>query len=177
MNKRSQLRPTRRSAFAVLILAGIGFVTAWWFGLVSVPSQWGAPPLPDGERLRQDLASEGWSFQPVNLEGTAPEDRPLPPITRFQAIGLARQQLGSFDWRRGLTGTAANAGTLKSLEVDGVAASPAFAQPRLVWIVTFAGLEMESSGPPGSAHVSSNEWDVVLDAYSGEYLFGLNWTR
>ena len=164
-------------ALAGLLIALVGAVAAWWLGLFSVPSQLGAPVLPDGDRLRQDLTAQGWLFQPVEVEEGSLSAVQSQPINRFQAIVWARQELGSFDWRRGLTGTTANLGYLQSKPDSAGSPNSSFMQPRLVWIVTFAGLEMESSGPPGSLHSRSNEWDVVLDAYSGDYLVGFNWAR
>ncbi|HQA29680.1 MAG TPA: hypothetical protein PLA02_10755 [Brevefilum fermentans] len=38
---------------------------------------------------------------------------------------------------------------------------------RLVWLVTFHGVDSVSSGPPGSTHRVSHELTVAVDAYSG----------
>jgi hypothetical protein len=42
----------------------------------------------------------------------------------------------------------------------------------LVWIISYEGLEIPSSGPPNSEHHIAHEYNVVIDATTGAYIMG-----
>ena len=44
---------------------------------------------------------------------------------------------------------------------------------RLVWLVTFHGVDSTSSGPPGSTHRVSHELTVAVDAYQGNAIVSM----
>ncbi len=45
-----------------------------------------------------------------------------------------------------------------------------YADMGLVWVVSFQGVKVESAGPPGGQPRSSSEWNVVINARTGDYI-------
>jgi hypothetical protein len=62
--------------------------------------------------------------------------------------------------------------TLEEMFARGEKVDPTLLSHPLVWIVSFQGLELPSSGPPGSTHRFAHEYNVVIDAMTGNYLMG-----
>jgi hypothetical protein len=62
--------------------------------------------------------------------------------------------------------------TLEQMAARGEKVDPTLLSHPLVWIVSFQGLELPSSGPPGSTHRVAHEYNVVIDAITGDYLMG-----
>lgn len=55
---------------------------------------------------------------------------------------------------------------------NGEKVDPSLSNGHLVWIVSFQGIETVSSGPPGSDHHIAHEYNVVIDATTGEFIIG-----
>ena len=53
---------------------------------------------------------------------------------------------------------------------DNLVTSSDLAEGKLVWVVTFFGVETASSGPPGAPRYISNEYHVIINAITGEYI-------
>ncbi len=65
-----------------------------------------------------------------------------------------------------------NAPTLEEMSARGEKVDPTLLSRPLVWIISFEGLELPSSGPPGSIHRFAHEYNVVIDAMTGNYVMG-----
>ena len=166
---------------ALTFLVGIGGCLGYAFagGLFSGP---GHPKLPDGRVLQQDLASQGWVFEPVDAARLHARGITQPVLTKNQAIDQVYKHSPMLAQATDVFGVTANLGRLsmpsqqKSAQA-GVAVDPTFLQPRLVWIVTLGGLSSQSAGPPELTPAVSNELDVVIDANIGDQLMSFVWTR
>lgn len=72
------------------------------------------------------------------------------------------------------TSVIAELGYLNSpnLAQEGNTVDQNLAGDRLVWIVSFQGIETISSGTPGSRHHVAHEYNVVIDAATGQFVMG-----
>ena len=61
---------------------------------------------------------------------------------------------------------------LEKNAANGEKVDPTLLAHPLVWIISFDGLEIPSSGPPGSEHHIAHEYNVVIDATTGAYIMG-----
>jgi hypothetical protein len=62
--------------------------------------------------------------------------------------------------------------TLEELAATGEKVNSDLLTHPLVWIISYEGVEMPASGPPDSEHAIAHEYNVVIDAITGEYLMG-----
>jgi hypothetical protein len=112
-------------------------------------------PLPTLAVTQENLQFYDFQFTPLS-----PNDSRLEKsISQDQAVSAALQ----FEAR-------GNQATFVTTQVgfsDG-ATLPDLANERLVWLVTFHGVDSLSSGPPESTHQVSHELTVVVDAHTGE---------
>ena len=160
----------------LVILAGIGWFLGHAYANKLTPAL-AQSNLPDGNVLKQDLAKENWTFEPVD-----PATITQTIISRDQAIDAANKQFPNLQYTKSLIGITANLGRLGNLLLRssaqaGEKVDPTFLNPRLVWIVTYVGVYSQSVGSPNGPHATSNEFDVVLDATTGEQLMTFVWTR
>jgi hypothetical protein len=61
---------------------------------------------------------------------------------------------------------------LEKASADGEKVDPTLLAHPLVWIISYEGLEIPSSGPPNSEHHIAHEYNVVIDATTGAYIMG-----
>jgi len=78
---------------------------------------------------------------------------------------------------KGATSVFAELGYLSDPGLDAAALNGEKVDPKLlahplVWIISYEGLEIPSSGPPGSKHAIAHEYNVVIDAATGAYVMG-----
>lgn len=165
----------------VSVLFGVGLILGrnYASNLLTVLAQ---PAMPDAKQLQEDLAKENWTFNPVDPSHPETSGVTERILSRDEAIDAARKQLENSQPIPGITGVGASLGQLsKSLLSQsaqlGEKVDSTFTNPRLVWIVTFAGLRSRSAGPPDMAPKEANELNVVIDAVTGEYLMSFVWTR
>jgi hypothetical protein len=116
-----------------------------------------------------DISQSGLVFVPAN-----PSDIVQAILSKKDAIAKAQESEGSV---KGATSIIAEPGYLSSPDLETAAASGEKVDPRLlghplVWIISFEGLEIPSSGPPGSEHKIAHEYNVVIDATTGAYVMG-----
>ena len=138
--------------------------------------------LPDGNGLKQGLAKENWTFEPLDPAKLNATGMPQPILSREQAIDMANKQVPDLQNSKGLIGITSNLGRLSNpiLQANaqaGEKVDPTFLSPRLVWIVTYSGVASQSAGGPNNPQATSNEFDVVLDATTGEQLMSFVWRR
>ena len=175
----------KKTVLTLIAILGILFGVGWLLGhdyadkMILARAQ---ANLPDGKILQQDLAKENWTFAPIDPTKLQAYGITQPILTREQAIEMAYKQAPSLQKAKSISGITANLGKLSNSDLQasaqvGEKVDPAFLNPRLVWIVTFAGLDSQSAGPPGFALATSNEFDVVIDAITGEQLMSFVWTR
>ena len=163
------------------IILGIGWLLGRAYAGKLIPA-YAQSQLPDGNVLKQDLAKENWTFEPLDPAKLNASGITQTILTRDQAIDIANKQYPDLQNTKGLIGITANVGRLsnpllQSNAQAGEKVDPTFLNPRLVWIVTYAGVYSQSAGGPNSPHATSNEFDVVLDATTGEQLMAFVWTR
>jgi hypothetical protein len=112
-------------------------------------------PLPQLSVTPENLQFYDFQFTPLNpndsrLEKVISQDQAVSAALQFEARGqkatFVTTQVGFSD-----------GATLLDL-----------ANERLVWLVTFHGVDSPSSGPPESTHQVSHELTVVVDAHTGE---------
>ena len=82
-------------------------------------------------------------------------------ITREQAVSAGLKE------EPGLTSATSYSTRLGVLTGANI---PALAQGRLVWMITYQGIEDISSGPPEAERHVSHEYTVVIDAKTGKYV-------
>jgi hypothetical protein len=118
----------------------------------------------------QGLESQlGLVFVPAN-----PSDIFQKILSKKDAIAKAQESEASV---KGATSIIAELGYLSSPNLEIVAArgekvDPTLLAHPLVWIISYQGLEIPSSGPPGSEHYIAHEYNVVIDATTGAYVMG-----
>ncbi len=59
---------------------------------------------------------------------------------------------------------------LEKNAANGENVDPALLAHPLVWIISYEGVEIPSSGPPDAEHSIAHEYNVVIDATTGEYI-------
>lgn len=158
------------------ILVGIGWLLGHAYANKLTPAL-AQSNLPDGNVLKQDLAKENWIFEPVD-----PAKITQTILSKDQAIDIANKQFPNLQDAKGLIGITANLGQLsnpllQSSAKAGEKVDPAFLNPRLVWIVTYVGVSSQSVGSPNGPQATSNEFDIVVEATTGEQLMTFVWTR
>jgi len=162
-----------------LLTIAVGFIVGRAIAGTSTPAQ-AQPNPPDSSILTQDLAQEGWLFNPVST-GSSPQPG-VALLTKDQAIAKANNIFPDFQKSPDLTGISANIGELSNSRMQqsaqrGEKVNNTFLKPKLVWIVSYEGIKMPSAGPAGSNISMSTEMNVVIDAVSGDYLMDYVWTR
>jgi hypothetical protein len=175
----------KKTAFILIGILGIIVGLGWLLGQAYVHNLMLADAqsrLPDGNILKQGLAKENWTFEPVDPAKLNASGMPQPILSREQAIDMANKQVPDLQNSKGLIGITANLGRLSNplLQANaqaGEKVDPTFLHPRLVWIVTYAGVASQSAGGPNNPQATSNEFDVVLDATTGEQLMSFVWRR
>ena len=121
-----------------------------------VPTQWITPAF-EMIATPQNLQALGMTFVPV--DPTDPQATGT--ITKEHAVSAAlKEQPGLIH----ATYYSARFGWLTSTTI------PILAVKRLVWMVTYQGIETSSSGPPGVKHYVSHEHTMVMDAHDGHYI-------
>lgn len=117
-------------------------------------------PLPTLAVTQQNLQFYDFQFTPLS-----PNDSRLEKaISQGQAVSAALQ----FD----AMGKMATFVTTQVGFSDGELLSD-LPHDRLVWLVTFHGMDLQSSGPPGSTHRVSHELTVAIDAFTGERIVSM----
>ena len=134
--------------------------------LMTAQPQETAQSIIDIQGLESQL---GLVFVPAN-----PSDIVQAILSKKDAIAKAQEAEGSV---KGATSIIAELGYLSSPDLETAAASGEKVDPTLlghplVWIISFEGLEIPSSGPPGSEHHIAHEYNVVIDATTGAYVMG-----
>jgi hypothetical protein len=95
-------------------------------------------------------------------------------LSKKDAIAKAQESGGPF---KGATNISAELGYLSSPNLEtaaarGVKVDPTLLAHPLVWIISYEGVEISSSGPPGNEHRIAHEYNVVIDATTGAYVMG-----
>jgi hypothetical protein len=163
------------------IIFGIGWLLGHAYSSKIIPAH-AQSNLPDGNILKQDLAKENWTFEPVDPSNLNASGITQTILTSDKVIGIANSQFPDLQGTKSLIGITANLGKLSNQQLQssaqaGEKVDPTFLNPRLVWIVTYVGVNSQSVGSPNGPHATSNEFDVVLDATTGEQLMTFVWTR
>ena len=162
------------------IIVGIGWLLGHTYSSKLFPA-YAQSQLPDGNVLKQGFATENWTFEPVDPAKLNASGITQTILSRDQAIDIANKQYPDLQNTKGLIGITANLGQLsnpllQSNAQAGEKVDPTFLNPRLVWIVTYGGVYSQSAGGPNSPQATSNEFDVMLDATTGEQLMAFVWT-
>ena len=141
---------------AILVVAVAGWCVGrfWPRTTVHVRAQDSQANAVDVETLSSRL---GLSFAPCDPTSTRVG------IGRDRAVAIAREANPHV---QAATGLAVGLGHLSSAP-GGVVVS-VLKEPRLVWIVAFQGLDLPASGAPGTPPRVAHEYDVVIDAATGE---------
>ena len=165
----------------ILVCVGLLFFFAWVFAEKVVPNTI-QPNPPETKIFALGLANEGWSFTPVDPVHPQSSGIFQAFLSRDRAINAANNYEPYLQKSPDLTGIVAYLGMfsdagLKASAQAGEKVDPTFLNPRLVWIVSYQGIQEQSSGPPESEHRFSNELNVVVDAFSGKILLEFVWTR
>jgi hypothetical protein len=116
----------------------------------------------------QNLEYLGLNFTRVEVA----DIRAQGAITKEQAISLALKEEPNLKVAASISvllGFLLDA-NLQQAENQGIQIDPRLANMGLVWLVTFHGIETPSMGPSRSIRSISNEYNVVIDAMTGEYL-------
>jgi hypothetical protein len=122
--------------------------------------------LLDGKMLAHDLARADCLFSPIDPNPPYASGILQSALTARSAIENANKSPMGFQDSPDLTGIKANLGMWNC------------PGPQLVWIVTYEGIRQQFSGPIGANRIAfSNEAEVVIDAFSGNYLMALVWNR
>ncbi len=111
----------------------------------------------------------GLVFVPANQSDIAKAK-----VSKEEAITKANGSGGPF---QEATSIIAELGHLSSPELEaaktrGEPVDPSLLAHPLVWIISYEGVELPSSGPPGSEHHTAHEYNVVIDATTGAYIMG-----
>jgi peptidase YpeB-like protein len=175
----------KKTALILISVLGILFGIGWLLGHAyanKLTPALAQSNLPDGNVLKQDLAKENWTFEPLDPAKLNASGITQTVLTRDQAIAIANNQFPNLQETKSLIGITANLGKLsnsllRSSAQAGEKVDPTFLNPRLVWIVTYVGVNSQSVGSPNGPQATSNEFDVVVDATTGEQLMTFVWTR
>ena len=62
--------------------------------------------------------------------------------------------------------------SLETAAANGQKVDPSLLDHPLVWIISCEGVDIPSSGPPESTHTVAHEYNVVINAITGDYLMG-----
>jgi hypothetical protein len=113
-----------------------------------------------------DSSSTRIAVTPENLQFIDFYFTPLDPTDNRLKKAISQDQavLAALEFES--TGKTATSVTTQVGFSDGVLV-PDLSNDRLVWLVTFHGLDIVSSGPPGSIHRVAHELTVAVDAYQG----------
>ena len=108
-------------------------------------------------------------FVPAN-----PSDVMLAKLSKEDAIVKAQESEAPF---KEATSIIAELGylsdtNLETASANGEKVDPTLLAHPLVWIISYEGLEIPSSGPPNSEHHIAHEYNVVIDATTGAYIMG-----
>jgi hypothetical protein len=166
---------------SVAVCVVIGLFLIWKVAENIAPTA-AQPNPPDIGVFAKDLATEGWVFTPVDPKNPNSSGITQKVITKDRAISDANSNYKDIQKSPGLTaivaylGLMSNSG-LQAADRAGIKVDPTFLKPHLVWIVSYKGIQEQSSGPPGSPIHFSNELEVVIDAETGEHLMDFVWTR
>jgi hypothetical protein len=118
----------------------------------------------------QGLESQlGLVFVPAN-----PSDIFQKILSKKDAIAKVQESEASV---KGATSISAELGylsdpILETMAARGEKVDPALLAHPLVWIISFEGLDIPSSGPPGSEHHIAHEYNVVINATTGASIMG-----
>jgi hypothetical protein len=166
---------------SVVVCVGFGLFLSWKVAEIIAPPA--AQPNPaDTNAFAKDLASEGWIFTPVDPRDPNSSGITQKVITKDRAISDANGNYKDIQKSPGLTAIVAYLGLMSNSGLQaaaqaGINVDPTFLIPHLVWIVSYKGIQEQSSGPPGSIIRFSNELEVVIDAQTGDRLMDFVWTR
>ena len=152
----------------LLALAMLVMVIGWLIGQSMMPftQNVSAQGKPRGLfATPENLRYVGLAFTPVE----ATENRAQAALTREKAIEAA---LSNEPGLKAATDVDARLGLLGPAN-DSLVISSDLAEGNLVWVVTFFGVETASSGPPGAPRYISNEYHVVINAFTGKYVMAL----
>jgi len=134
--------------------------------LMTAQSQETTQSIIDTQVLESRL---GLVFVPAN-----PSDIVQAILSKEEAIAKAQESGAPV---KEATSIIAELGYLNSPSLETAAASgekvdPILLAHPLVWIISYEGVEIPSSGPPGSEHHIAHEYNVVIDATTGAYVMG-----
>jgi hypothetical protein len=120
----------------------------------------------DAQVLESQL---GLVFVPAN-----PSDVMRAKLSKEEAIVKAQESEAPV---KEATSIIAELGYLSEPNLETAAASgekvdPTLLAHPLVWIISYEGVEIPSSGPPGSEQHIAHEYNVVIDATTGAYIMG-----
>ncbi|MGB8213807.1 MAG: hypothetical protein WCE68_09650 [Anaerolineales bacterium] len=115
----------------------------------------------------QNLNYLGFDFVPIPVS----DSRAHGAITSEQAVAAALREEPSL---KAATRESSMLGLLHDMNLQqaatqGVIIDPSLADPGLVWMVTFEGMDTSSSGPPQALRYKSHEYNVVVDAKTGVF--------
>ena len=116
----------------------------------------------------QNLEYLSLSFTPVDIGDSQAQGA----ISKDQAIAAASNQgpqLKAASGTSALLGFLSDTG-LKQAAAQGIPVDPHRVDMGLVWLVTFHGVETSSNGPVGAKRYVSTEYNVVIDAKTGQYV-------
>lgn len=161
----------KNTKLAITILAiTLLFLGGWYFGNInSRNTQQVQAQYKQGEVDTKALESLlNLTFVPANMKARDAKMSMGDAVTRATKTQKRLQDA---------TGVTAELGYLYSSNLanmanDGKKVDQNLAANQLVWIVSFQGIETVSSGPPGSNHHTAHEYNVVIDAATGEFVMG-----
>lgn len=91
-----------------------------------------------------------------------------PAITQEEAIARAYEMSPGLRQASSVQATLGHLSQPALLEPDDGPVDPRYADMGLVWLLTFEGINVSSSGPPGLPRKTSDELNVVIDADTAE---------
>ena len=119
-----------------------------------------------------DLSSTPVAVTPENLQFIDFHFTPLDPNDSRLKNAISQDQAVLAALLFAPVGKIATSVTTQVGFSDGVTVME-LSKDRLVWLVTFHGVDNVSSGPPGSTHSVSHELTVAVDAYQGNAIVSM----
>ncbi len=176
----------RKNQLVLILIAVLGIL---FIGFASVrkldnliPSEQRQYITPDNSILAQSMAQEGWQF--IGVDPNHPKISGVTQsfLSEEKATDLVNSLYPDLQKSPDLKGITAHLGILQNKRLQesakrGEKVDPTFLKPRLVWIVTYAGIKMPSAGPKGADLTMSTEMNIVINAATGDYMMDFVWTR
>lgn len=143
----SAIRLGALAVFAVVVFAGAEIATP-------------DPQAPPGE---VQVLARPEAEPAIGLSFLPPPSAYAPPVSGQEALAIAWSEEG----RRDATSATATLGMLTITQFGGL-------KDRAVWRVVYAGVCVKAHGPPdapGNDECFTSEYNVVIDAVNGKFLF------